>query len=328
MKARGFARWMLACALLGACTRSSSHEEDEAGAAAPVTVKTVAVRRGTIDDVLVVTGETLALSTVRLSSPIAGRVTWLEAQPGDSIGKGSVVARVMSAENEAAVHGLELLGRSDPSAAELAELRKRVGARDVPVASPIAGRVSARLHSPGEQVAAGDVLIEAFDPRTLAVVAEVPLTSAARVTPGLAAEVSGPDFSARGKVDVVVPAATGTALTVPVRITLAEQPGSGVLHEPVRARIWLEKDRSTLLLPRAALVSSGAGRKGTVVVAAGGHARLREIEIGLRSDTDVEVISGLTVDEMVVVEGGYGIADGAAIGVHESPTEHPGGEPE
>ena len=93
----------LACVLavvaaLGSLAACRHAEEPTASKPAPITVRVVPVRVGEIADVLSVTGETAALATVRLASPVAGRVTMLNARPGDRLAANEVAARVMPLE--------------------------------------------------------------------------------------------------------------------------------------------------------------------------------------------------------------------------------------
>ena len=92
----------IACALLGCCALTSCSppsETPESAAPQPVRVRVVPVQRGDMSDVLAVTGETAALSTLRLASPVAGRITALSVRPGDHLTKDDVAAQVISLEN-------------------------------------------------------------------------------------------------------------------------------------------------------------------------------------------------------------------------------------
>src|SRR3989475_9890060 len=84
-------------------------EATETAAAPPVRVRVVQARRGEISAVLEVTGEVEGLRILRLASPVAGRVTFLAARPGDRIAEGEVAARVVPLESEAALQGFAML---------------------------------------------------------------------------------------------------------------------------------------------------------------------------------------------------------------------------
>ncbi len=283
----------------------------------PVPVRVQPVRTGAISEELTVTGETAALSTLRLASPIAGRVTWLTARPGDYLEAGAVAARVISLENEAAVHGFAFLDRSAQlSTAERARARRArrdLEQRDIPLRVPFAAVVAERLHNPGEQVAANDVLLELFDPQSLYVLAQVPVESASRVRGGMEAEINTGNATVSGQVEALAAALIPQTLTVPVRIRLATALGPPLLHAAVTARITVAQHHDTLLIPRSALLSSNATDQAAVMVAAEHTARHRLIRLGLRTASEVEVTQGLAKGEVVLVDGQYALPDDAPI---------------
>ena len=175
---------LLSCAVTS-CSRSA--EPPESAAAQPIRVRVAPVQRGDIADMLTVTGETAALSSLRLASPVAGRITTLSVRPGDHLAKDEVAAQVITFENEAALRGFALLEETtQPTTDErqlTRRLRKDLGTRTVPLRVPFAAVVAERLHNPGELVAQNDVLLEVFDPSSLYVIAQVPADAAATGPP-------------------------------------------------------------------------------------------------------------------------------------------------
>ena len=310
----------IACALLGCCALTSCSppsETPESAAPQPVRVRVVPVQRGDMSDVLAVTGETAALSTLRLASPVAGRITALSVRPGDHLTKDDVAAQVISLENEAALRGFTLLDATTRLTADerqLAQrLRKELGTRTVPLRAPFAAVVADRLHNPGELVAQNDVLLDLFDPSSLYVIAQVPADAAGQVRPGAPAEVEFGAQTSRGVVTAIITALTPQTLTVPVRITLSVPPEPALLHAAVRCRIWLAHDPRALVIPGSAVISSRLARRATVMVAVNGRAQRRAIELGVRSQSRVEVLDGLSEGDLVLAEGQYALPDGAPI---------------
>ena len=289
-------------------------EATETAAARPVRVRVVQARRGEISAVLEVTGEVEGLRVLRLASPVAGRVTFLAARPGDRIAEGEVAARVVPLESEAALQGFAMLEGAAALGVEerRAVARLRSQSTDIPLRASFAALVADRFHNPGEQVAPGDVLLELFDPHALDVLAQVPLGASARVRPGMPAEIRGDGVRQTGRVVALLAALSPPALTLPVRVSLPP-PARPLLHAPVRCRIITARHRHALLVPRSVLLASSAAARGTVMVAAGGAAVRTRVRLGLRTDTDVEVRRGLGEGDLVVAEGGYGLPDRAPI---------------
>lgn len=320
----------LLLALLVAVTACQAPPETEAPAEAePIAVPVVAVRRGDIDATLSASGETMALSSLRLASPVAGRVTQLDAQPGDRLAAGSVAARVLPLENESVLHGFDVLADAGGLAGGDTALARRLAQeiRDHAVALrvPFAAMVAARLHNPGEQVAQGEALLELFDPSSLVVVAQVPAAAAARVRPGMPVAVQGATQTSNGRVAAVLPGLAPQALTVPVRIALdtAPQPQLGAA---VSCRIVTARHAAALLIPTRALVTSLVGDEGVVVVAVDGHAQRRTVQLGVHGSDEVEVVAGLAAGDLVLIEAGIGLPDGAPI-TAQTPAAAPRGEP-
>jgi membrane fusion protein (multidrug efflux system) len=88
----------------------------------------------------------------------------------------------------------------------------------------------------------------------------------------------------------------------------------GVLKPGFFAEVTLasESKKGALVVPEGAIQAS---ERGFVTYAVeGGTAKLRQIQIGLRTGTGiVEILSGLKAGESVVIEGSDRIADGAAV---------------
>jgi multidrug efflux pump subunit AcrA (membrane-fusion protein) len=308
-------RAMALALVLGACSEPA--ESPPAAPAAPLAVRVTSVRRGEIADVLTTSGETAALTVLRLASPVAGRITDLAAQPGDPVDAGRIVARVLPIENEAALHGFGVLasaGALDADERKMADrLARDVAGHDVLLRAPFAAVVAERLHNPGEQVAPSDALVELFDPRSLVVMAQVPVDASREVQAGQAVEISLAGRRTAGQVAAILAAVTPQALTVPVRIVPAEPLRPPLLHAAAECHIVTARHMDAVLVPRTSVQGATADAQGTVMVATEGHAVRRSVRLGVRSGDAVEVLDGLQPGELVLVDGGYALADGAAI---------------
>ena len=78
-----------------------------------------------------------------------------------------------------------------------------------------------------------------------------------------------------------------------------------------RVRIYTETYQDILVVPEKAVVTEGG--QAVAFVVEGDQAKRREVQIGLTSDGQVEIRSGLSEGEQIVVEGNYGLADGAKV---------------
>ncbi len=314
MNASGSLCLLLASVLVG-CEPAS--EMPEAASPAPIQVGVSRVRRGTISDVLTITGETAAPSVLRVASPVTGRVTLLNVRPGDQLAAADVAARVLPLENEAALHGFALLeGGGQPAADEQTmtdRLRRELARSDIPLRVPFPAVVAERLRNPGEQVAQNDVLLEVFDPRSLYVVAQVPVQEAGRITVGMDVEVSLGNQVAPGTVAALLTALAPQTLTVPVRISLSAPLQPPLLHAAVQCRVTVARHANALLIVRSALLSSTTAEHGLVMVAAGEQAERRSVRLGLHTQDEIEITQGLVEGDLVLVQGQYSLPSGTKI---------------
>lgn len=310
-------RWLLAVGFIATLAGCDREPATPAENAAPIQVNVAAVRRGDISEVLTVTGQTAALTVLRLASPVTGRVTALSVHAGDRLDKGAVAARVIPLENEAALHGFTILEESaalSPAEQQVARrLRHDLTTHDIVLHAPFAAVVADRLHNPGEQVAPNDVLLDLFDPRSLYVLAQVPVGSAPRVGAGMPVDIDGGGIRASGEVAAILAALAPQSLTVPVRVSFTAPLERPLLNAAVRCGITVAHHSNTLLIPRSALMSSPLEDHGIVMVAAAGRAQQRTVQLGLRTQTDIEVTAGLAEGDTVLVEGQYALPDGTAI---------------
>lgn len=177
------------------------------------------------------------------------------------------------------------------------------------------GIVAKRLHNPGDLVeaTASDPVLRVVDPRRLEIVAAVPLADAPRVKVGAAAHIGDTPIDAAGFTLKVLsaPAAVepGTA-TVPVRLGSAI-PANVPVGTPVQVDIDAEEHTNVVLVPAVAIVREG--EETAVFVATGGKAQRRRVQVGLANETQVEIASGVTAGESVIVDGQAGLPDHAAI---------------
>jgi cobalt-zinc-cadmium efflux system membrane fusion protein len=200
------------------------------------------------------------------------------------------------------------------------------------VRAPFAGVVAERWHNPGDLVeaAASDPILRLIDPARLQVEVSIPLADLAGVAIGspvrvLASGVSNPLEGTVVSRPVAVDPMTGAA-TVRVSLPGLAIPGSSSLPagSPVAVEILSEEHRGVMFVPVAAVVEEGP-HSFAYVVDSGGHAHRRPVVLGISSDREVEVRSGLAVGDRVIVQGQASLPDGAEVTVvPEGSGEGPG----
>jgi membrane fusion protein, macrolide-specific efflux system len=146
--------------------------------------------------------------------------------------------------------------------------------------------------------------IDLADLTQLEVTASVSETDAARIAVGQSATVRWnalADTEATATVGIIDPNATTTngVVSYPVTLDLATVPEGVRPGQTVEVTVVVGEAVDVLTLSSAAL--TGTGSRQAVTVSADGEQVTRMVEIGLQGDDTVEIVSGLTAGEQVVV---------------------------
>ena len=173
--------------------------------------------------------------------------------------------------------------------------------------SPVSGVVLEKKAVQGMRFQAGDVLYQLADLSSVWVMAEVNESEIATLKLGGIARVmleAYPDKTFSGRVDFIYPTLTAASRTVPVRIVLANP--KGLLKPAMFAQVELplESNGKALLLPSSAVIDSGV-RQVVLVQIDNGRFEPRLVQLGLRTEHEVEVLSGLTEGERVVTSANF-----------------------
>jgi RND family efflux transporter MFP subunit len=171
------------------------------------------------------------------------------------------------------------------------------------IRAPFNGIVFEVSAQSGQTYPAETALFTIGDPKALEVIANVTEEDYPLITPGQSVEVffdARPDVTVQGKVDRIIPQRIeGDRPLYNIYISLNEVPDGLADGMTSDTAITIAKREGVLCLPRAT-VRASSGDTTTVRVWNGIEETTREITLGLRGDTFVEIVSGLTEDEQVV----------------------------
>jgi multidrug efflux pump subunit AcrA (membrane-fusion protein) len=185
------------------------------------------------------------------------------------------------------------------------------------IRSPFAGTITEQFMYPGDMAKPDAPMLVVMDLSTVIARAQAPEAKAAALRGGQACAFSPSDSPAAvfaGRVTVVSRAVDPARRTVEVWCEIPNP--TRALRANVFGEVTIQtgSDPGSLVVPQAAVEFAEGTAKGTVVVVDQGRiAHRREIEAGEVSDGRVQVRSGLKAGEVVVVEGGYGVPDGAEV---------------
>jgi multidrug efflux pump subunit AcrA (membrane-fusion protein) len=191
------------------------------------------------------------------------------------------------------------------------------------IRSPINGVVTDRPAYPGETPPPGVPLLTVMDTSSVIAKAHIPQDQAVQLKAGDAASMRGPgDADVEGKVTLVSPALDANSTTVEVWVEAPNgdgklRPGSSVTVEMVASKV-----SDAIVVPASAVLKTPEGAT-VVMVIKDGQALQTEVETGIREGVLVQITKGLSGEEMVIVNGSYGLPDKTKVKIAEAPSAEP-----
>ncbi|MEJ2186167.1 MAG: efflux RND transporter periplasmic adaptor subunit, partial [Gemmatimonadota bacterium] len=174
------------------------------------------------------------------------------------------------------------------------------------VVAPADGVVRNRDVEPGDAVQPGRALLDlALDGPTELVVfpSEDNLGQLHVGAPATASADAYPDSTFRARVSLVAPAVDPTQGTVEVRLAVDAAPAYLRPDMTVSVNIEAGRRRGAWVLPEAAVRGLGTDTP-WVAVARNGKLARQAVDVGLRADRYVEILSGVEPEELVVPPNG------------------------
>jgi multidrug efflux pump subunit AcrA (membrane-fusion protein) len=200
------------------------------------------------------------------------------------------------------------------------------------IESPISGIIADRPLNAGEMANPGSPLITVVDISRVVARVNVPQSEASALKIGQTAVLTQPDSKeeVEGKVTVVSPATDPNTTTIQVWIEL---PNPGEHLKPgtaVHAAIATEVYKAATVVPVAAILPGEEGGTAVLTVSADSVAHKRTVTLGVREGNQVQILTGATPGEEVVVVGGMGLDDNTKVkivttAVEESADDDDGG---
>lgn len=340
---------MAACGSGESAPATAGRRGPGGGEARIVPVAVAVAELGTAARTVSATGAVEPLRTVAINSQLPGALLSVNVEEGSRVSSGTVLARIdsreLSAQLVAAEAALEAASRAadraqqlfdqqivtaaeyerDQTAASAAratrdQLRTRIGYSTV--RSPIAGVVLAKRVERGDVVGANTELFTVADVSTLVVRVPISELDVTGLDVGDQAEVALdalPGRTVLGRIRRIFPSADTLTRLVPVEIELR-----GAATRDVRpgflARVRLSLDPRTnvLLIPASAVVDAASGS--AVFRVKDGTASRTSVRRGDTYQGRVEILSGLSAGDTIVIAGNTELRDGARVRISEQPS--------
>lgn len=302
------------------------------------------VRAITVQDEIEALGTLRANEEVTIVAENQGVITAINFDEGGQVTAGDLLIQLDDQEERALLASArevareaqrqferlkELRQRNTVSQASVDEQRAAVSTAraDVRVAevrlakralrAPFSGRIGLRDVSRGDLLQAGSAVATLDDVSVLKIVFDVPERFLSSLKPGL--DVAGiaaayPKDIFNGTIDRVDTRIDMITRTVDVRAIIPNDDNKLKPGLSMTVKL-LGQERPALIVDDTAIVSIEDRQYAFVVV--GDVVKQTRIEIGVRYDDYVEVVSGLSAGQRVVVKGLQGLSDGMAIRAQE-----------
>ncbi len=181
------------------------------------------------------------------------------------------------------------------------------------IKAPFKGSITRKMVDIGDLATPGKPLLTLEDENHLQVVTDIPEAFLLQVKKGDVLSVSVPaaGLTIPGTVAEVAPTASPLSHTAPIKLAIDATPR---LRPGQFARVTLAaKVAKTLTVPQQAIFPFGQMER--IFVVKNGIAHLRLVRTGAEYGNDIEILSGLTAGERVVVGGQHIVMDGQPVTV-------------
>ncbi|MCX7926952.1 MAG: efflux RND transporter periplasmic adaptor subunit [Candidatus Omnitrophica bacterium] len=244
------------------------------------------------------TADVLPRTRLEIKPPVAGRLEEILVKEGDLVTQGQIVAWMSSTERAA------LLDAAQGQGQEKLEYWKKVY-KAIPLITAISGQVIVSKMQPGQTVSTSDAVIVVSD--RLIVRAQVDETDIGKVKVGQKAIIELDAFAGQkinGVVDhIYYESKTINNVTV-YEVDIIPQEIPDFFRSGMNATVYFitaYKD-NVITIPEEALIEVGSTNYVWVKTNAVAEPVQREIKIGIRNGEKAEVVSGLSVQDTVLIK--------------------------
>jgi ATP-binding cassette subfamily F protein uup len=302
----------------------------------PPLLATTQATRGPAIDAVYATGTVEPSLEIRIAPRVAARIVELNADEGDVVRKGQLLARLEDADLRSSVAELESrlryaeaqlkrandLQRSqlvsqdtveraatDFETAQASLRRAREQLAFMRIAAPTSGRIIRREGEIGEFIPVNQTIFYLAGPAPLRISADVDEEDQPRVVVGQRVLIRTDAFPTtvfEGRVTEITPRGDPVSRAYRVRIAIPEA-------SPLQIGMTAETNIVIAERSQSLLVPTRAVRGNLVWVVEGNRARRRELEIGVRGPERIEVLAGLEPSDRIVEDPPAELEDGALI---------------
>jgi macrolide-specific efflux system membrane fusion protein len=261
-------------------------------------IKSINPEYGTIQTLISTTGTVQPQNRLEIKPPINGRIEEIFVQEGDSVATGKTLA-VMSSTERAA-----LLDAARPQGKEQVSYWQEVY-KPTPLIAPINGKVIVRSVEPGQTVTTSDAVIVLSD--RLIVKAQVDETDIGKVKVKQTAIVSldaYPQIKVNARVDHIAYESKVVNNVTIYEVDILPTKVPPIFRSGMSANIDIIEQRkeNIMVIPLEAVKQDNGGPYVLLDQGKDKKTVKRTIELGISDDKNMEVISGLSTQDTIIID--------------------------
>lgn len=186
--------------------------------------------------------------------------------------------------------------------------------KDTIIHSPIDGVIADKIKEEGEVVSPGIPIYKMLDLNTVRIEVSIPDNKIGMIQCGQDAEIHLDSFPGKiftGKITFISPNADVTSRSFKARVELDNS--EHLIKEGMfaRVKIILQEKSGILIVPITAITEQSSEK--IVFVPEGGIAKSQIVSTGIQNENSVEIVKGVSEGEQVIIEGNYGLSEGAKV---------------
>lgn len=300
-----FITFITITALLTAC-KQKDVPADEVPQHIKTKVTIVQPVQQSLTDYLQLNANTVFQKKVVVRANITGYIISMPWKAGDRIGSGTVFCTIKTKEQDA----LKNLDQREPSLKQFQQ--------PIKITTSATGFITAVNYIQGDFVNEGDILATITEPSSLVLSVNVPYEYNRYVYNGRTCQVQLPDGK---KINASI------TLSIPV-IDAVSQTQQFFIHLPANqqlpenmnllVRIPMKQKPNAICLPLAAIQTNEKQDDFWVMKMANDSLAVRvPITVGSQNDSLKEVISGIGLNDKIIVQGGYRLADSSLVSIEK-----------
>jgi membrane fusion protein (multidrug efflux system) len=311
-------------------TDSNLPDPHKASKKGPIAVSTIRLEAHAMEDNIFATGTLRANEELDLSSEIAGRITAINFKEGTAVRQGQVLVKLNDSDLRALLQKLQLqrsLAEREEKRAKLLLEQKLISLEDydaklnavqilaadidktrsdlakTELHAPFNGVVGLRSVSVGSTITPATAIahIEQLSPIKIDFSLPEKYANTLKVGSPITFVVTGSDREYTGTVYAFEPKIDPATRTLKVRATAPNADGSLTPGAFAKIRVTLSRTDDALIVPTSAIVPTIDGQ--SVYVMNSGKALSRKVVTGIRTDSTIQVVSGLAPGDSIITTG-------------------------